>query len=170
MGIKQSLQSFGIRQALSYLEKDPEENLPKLMAWVYRFAGDSPDSFNKQREVIRRVINDPNDNWHKFIVNLVKNVDNEVLKTVFTNFIVNGNLVGWQRQEEIRQKYNCNVPWAILLDPTSACNLHCVGCWAAEYGNKLNLTFDEIDNIITQGKDLGVYIYIYTGGEPMRCV
>lgn len=167
MGIKQSLQSFGIRQALSYLEKDPEENLPKLMAWVDRFAGDSPDSFPKQREVIRRVINDPDDNWHKFIVNLVKNVDNEVLKTVFTNFIVNGNLVGWQRQEEIRQKYNCNVPWAILLDPTSACNLHCVGCWAAEYGNKLNLTFDEIDNIITQGKDMGVYIYIYTGGEPM---
>lgn len=71
MGIKQSLQSFGIRQALSYLEKDPEENLPKLMAWVDRFAGDSPDSFPKQREVIRWVINDPEDNWHKFIVNLV---------------------------------------------------------------------------------------------------
>ncbi len=49
MGIKQTLQSFGIRQALSYLEKDPEENLPKLMAWVDRFASDSPDSFPKQR-------------------------------------------------------------------------------------------------------------------------
>ena len=55
----------------------------------------------------------------------------------------------------------------ILLDPTSACNLHCTGCWAAEYGNRLNLTFDEIDSIITQGKELGVYMYIYTGGEPL---
>ncbi len=101
-------------------------------------------------------------------MNLVKNVDNEVLKTVFTNFIVNGNLVGWQRQEEIRQKYNCNVPWAILLDPTSFSATSTA--WAAGLRNtatKLNLTFDEIDNIITQGKDLGVYIYIYTGGEPM---
>ncbi len=167
MGIKTSLQSIGIRQALGYLERNPEENLPKLMAWVDRFAGDGPDSFPQQRAVIRKVVNDPTNNWYRFIINLVKNVDNEVLKTVFTNFIMNGNLIGWPRQQEIRQKYNCNVPWAILLDPTSACNLHCTGCWAAEYGNKLNLTFDEIDSIIQQGKELGVYMYIYTGGEPL---
>lgn len=71
------------------------------------------------------------------------------------------------KQEKLRAEYNCNIPWAILLDPTSACNLHCTGCWAAEYGNKLNLTFDEIDSIIEQGKELGIYFYIYTGGEPL---
>ena len=49
-------------------------------------------------------------------------------------------------------KEDCNVPWAILLDPTSACNLHCTGCWAAEYGHKLNLDLDTIDNIVKQGK------------------
>ena len=27
-----------------------------------------------------------------------------------------------------------------------ACNLHCTGCWAAEYGNKLNLSLDELDD------------------------
>ena len=167
MSIKNSFSAFAIHRALGYLEKDPETNLPKLMAMIDKVAGDDPNSFPKQREVIRKVINDPTDNWYKYIMNVVKNVDNDVLKTVFTNFIVNGNLIGWKRQEEIRQKYNCNVPWAILLDPTSACNLHCTGCWAAEYGNKLNLTFDEIDNIIEQGKELGVYIYIYTGGEPL---
>ena len=53
------------------------------------------------------------------------------------------------------------------MDPTSACNLHCTGCWAAEYGNKLNLSLDELDDIIRQGKDMGVYFYIYTGGEPL---
>ena len=57
--------------------------------------------------------------------------------------------------------------WAILLDPTSACNLHCTGCWAAEYGHKLNLTLDDINSIVSQGKKLGTYMYIYTGGEPM---
>ncbi|MGN0715278.1 MAG: radical SAM protein, partial [Anaerovoracaceae bacterium] len=31
----------------------------------------------------------------------------------------------------------------------------------------LNLTFEEIDDIIRQGKELGVYFYIYTGGEPL---
>lgn len=83
------------------------------------------------------------------------------------NFFFNANLTGWPKQEENRKKYGCNIPWAILLDPTSACNLHCTGCWAAEYGNKLNLTVEEIDSIIRQGKELGVYMYIYTGGEPL---
>ena len=50
---------------------------------------------------------------------------------------------------------------------TSACNLHCTGCWAAEYGHKLNLSLETIDSIIRQGKDLGVNRYIDTGGEPM---
>ena len=89
------------------------------------------------------------------------------MKTLAVNFFINASLIGWPKQEENRKKYNCNIPWTILLDPTSACNLHCTGCWAAEYGNKLNLTFDEIDSIIQQGKELGVYMYIYTGGEPL---
>ena len=53
------------------------------------------------------------------------------------------------------------------MDPTSACNLHCSGCWAAEYGHKLNLSLETIDSIVRQGKELGIYMYIYTGGEPM---
>jgi len=53
------------------------------------------------------------------------------------------------------------------MDPTSACNLHCTGCWAANYGNKLNLDYDTLDNIINQGKELGTYMYIYSGGEPL---
>jgi len=53
------------------------------------------------------------------------------------------------------------------MDPTSACNLKCTGCWAAEYGNKMNMDFDTLDNIIEQGKKLGTYMYIYSGGEPL---
>lgn len=104
---------------------------------------------------------------YQLIMSVLKDIDRDVLKATFENFFFNANIVGWPKQEENRKKYGCNIPWAILLDPTSACNLHCTGCWAAEYGNKLNLTFDEIDSIISQGKRLGVYMYIYTGGEPL---
>lgn len=67
----------------------------------------------------------------------------------------------------MREVHQCNVPWLILMDPTSACNLHCTGCWAAEYGNRLNLTFEEMDDVIRQGKELGIYFYMFTGGEPL---
>ena len=162
-----SVKRAGFRALYGYLDKDPDASIPKLMDWVDRFAGDGPNSFPAQRAAFRRVIENPDNNWYRLIRSLWTDIDGGVRKTFFENFMLNGNLIGWEIQEEARARYGCNIPWAILLDPTSACNLHCTGCWAAEYGNKLNLTFDEIDSIITQGKKLGVYIYIYTGGEPM---
>ena len=167
MGIKNAATQAAIKSALKYLEKNPEENLPKLMAWVDKFAGEGPDSFPAQRDAMRAVVNNPDSNMYRLIMNLFHDVDGGVLRTFFTNFILNANLIGWPVQEEYRKKYGCNIPWAILLDPTSACNLHCTGCWAAEYGNRLNLSLEEIDSIIRQGKEMGVYLYIYTGGEPL---
>lgn len=158
---------LGLTTAFRFIGKDPDKNLPKLMRWVDRFAGEGSGSFISQRQAFRNVIDDPNNSMHKLLWSLWEDIDEKVLKTIFQNFLVNANFVGWPRQEELRRRYNCNIPWTILLDPTSACNLHCIGCWAAEYGNKLNLSFDEIDSILTQGKELGVYFYIYTGGEPL---
>ncbi len=74
---------------------------------------------------------------------------------------------GTKTIRENRTKYHCNIPWLILFDPTSACNMHCVGCWAGEYGHKNNLSFEDMDKIITEGKELGVYLYMLTGGEPL---
>lgn len=158
---------MGLKTAFSYLGKNPYENIPKLMKWTDRLAGDGENSFKKHRDFIRNVINDPDCNMHKLIWSLWDDIDSHVLEKAFENFALNAVLLGWKKEEELRKKYDCNIPWAILLDPTSACNLHCTGCWAAEYGNKLNLSFDEIDSIITQGKEMGIYFYIYTGGEPL---
>lgn len=134
------------------------------MDWADKF---SRGEFEDQRKVIREALKNPDHPYYSYIRNLIQEVDPSVVKTTAVNFFINANLIGWPKQEECREKYGCNIPWAILLDPTSACNLHCTGCWAAEYGNKLNLTYDEIDSIIRQGKELGVYMYIYTGGEPL---
>ena len=123
--------------------------------------------FEGQRKAIREVIENKEHPYHDFVLHLFKDVDQDVLTTLVTNFFINAALFGWPIQEKLRNELGCNIPWAILLDPTSACNLHCTGCWAAEYGNRLNLTVDEIDDIIRQGKELGVYMYIYTGGEPL---
>jgi len=167
MKIREKMAEFGISHALDSICKDPERNLNKLMAWADSLDGLNGNQFAAQRRVIREVVENTEHPYHNYILKLVHDIYSESLKTFFVNFIVNAGLVGWNKQQEYRDKYKCNVPWTILLDPTSACNLHCTGCWAAEYGNKLNLSFDEIDNIVTQGKELGVYFYIYTGGEPL---
>lgn len=167
MSLTNQIKKTSLRTALGYIEKNPEQNALKLLNWVDKLAGNGSDSFDVQRAAFRRVLNDPNNNMNRLIMNVLRETDTGVLNKTFENFFLNASIIGWPKQEENRRKYNCNIPWAILLDPTSACNLKCTGCWAAEYGNKLNLTYDEIDSIISQGKELGVYMYIYTGGEPL---
>ncbi|MEE1247799.1 MAG: radical SAM protein [Roseburia sp.] len=164
MKTSDAIKKFALKQGINFLYRNPEKNLLKMMDWADKFAG---DQFPSQRKVMREAMSNPEHPYYGYIRRLFHEIDPHVMKTTAINFFLNASLIGWSKQEETRQKYGCNVPWAILLDPTSACNLHCTGCWAAEYGNKLNLTFEEIDDIIEQGKAMGVYMYIYTGGEPL---
>ena len=45
--------------------------------------------------------------------------------------------------------------------------MHCAGCWSGTYGHKHNLSYEDMSKIITQGKELGIYFYMMTGGEPL---
>ncbi len=165
--IGNSIKKFALDHAFSYIEKDPIKNLSKVMDMVDKFAGEGPETFPRQRQAVRDAISNEDAASHKLVMRIMTEMDLSFVETLLSNFFLNASITGWKKQDEYRSKYGCNVPWAILLDPTSACNLHCKGCWAAEYGNKLNLTYDEIDGIIKQGKEMGTYFYIYTGGEPL---
>lgn len=161
---KQAAITTAITKALDYIEKDPSANASKLMDLVDKFT--PADWYASQRNAIRAAVKDETNIWHQLLLNIYE-LDPDVRNTFFRNFMLNASLKGSALQKEIGEKYNCNVPWAILLDPTSACNLRCTGCWAAEYGHKLNLDLETIDSIIRQGKAMGTYMYIYTGGEPL---
>ncbi len=161
--VKNAALAAVINQGLAYLEKDPEQNIPKLMALVDKVV--PADWYTAQRKAFRTAIAEKN-NWYQLMMRAYQ-LDPGVRRTFFQNFIINASLQGSATQVEISAKENCNVPWAILLDPTSACNMHCTGCWAAEYGNRLNLSYEDLDSIVSQGEQLGTYMYIFTGGEPL---
>ena len=97
---------------------------------------------DRQRALFHEVIDNPDNNWMVLLKSLWADIDPGVLQKVLENFLVNASLVGLRRQDAAAAEHGCNVPWALLVDPTSACNLHCTGCWAAEYGDRLNLTFE----------------------------
>ncbi|MGN0655666.1 MAG: radical SAM protein, partial [Ruminiclostridium sp.] len=118
-------------------------------------------------KILHSVLDDKDNNWHKFIMNLWQDIDNDVLKAFFNAFVVNELMIGFKQQLELSEKYGCNIPAAILMDPTSACNLKCTGCWAAEYGSKLNMTYEELESIVNQAKALGVHVFLFSGGEPL---
>lgn len=150
-------------KAIDYLIEDPKGHMAKMMDTINSIVPDS--LFPSQRKAFAQAINDQN-NWFQLLCR-IDDLDKEYISKLAKCFLTDANLLAWNKQEKAREKYKCNIPWAILLDPTSACNLHCVGCWAAEYGHALNLSYDDIDSIIKQGKELGTHVYIYTGGEPL---
>jgi len=163
--MKELAVSAVMNQAMNYISGNPQDNIPKLLKWVDDF--DKAGNWEIQRDLLRTIVDDPDNVWNQYIMNLYQDIDNDILKTVFQNFLVNASMIGFPRQRKLEDKYDCNIPWAILMDPTSACNLKCTGCWAAEYGNKLNMSYETLDSIVMQGKELGTYFYLYSGGEPL---
>ena len=163
MSLTQSAERAALNKLIDYLDDNPQENIDKIMDLVNKLVPDRV--FPVQREAFTNVIKS-HGNWYDLIMRIFS-LNPKMRTKLLKALIVDGNLLAWPQQEKNREKYQCNIPWAILLDPTSACNLHCTGCWAAEYGYKQNLSFDDIDSIVTQGKELGTHIYIYTGGEPL---
>ena len=151
--------------ALKNIDENREEEVVKLIDFMAKYMAD--EKMDVDYEKAKAIISDKNNALNKYMNRILDEVDPKVLKTMALNLGFEAFMHGTKTIRKMREKYQCNVPWLILMDPTSACNLHCTGCWAAEYGNKLNLTLEEMDSVVTQGKELGVYFYMFTGGEPL---
>jgi MoaA/NifB/PqqE/SkfB family radical SAM enzyme len=162
---KEKAEIYGLNKLLSYLDSDVEKNVPRAVRWLERF--DKEGQFTATYRNIREIMKDENNNWHVFIKNIYADLDAETRRMLMKNFIINASLIGTPKQRRLADKEGCNIPWAVLMDPTSACNLNCSGCWAAEYGGGLSMDYQLLDRIINEGKELGVYIFIYSGGEPL---
>ena len=164
--------TVAVDKAINLLYEDFDGNLPKIRTMLNKFTGTGDRINDAQLDLFNMVMDyleTPGNNWRELVLNVRDNVDGDIVRTFVINFFVNSVTIGGNVQRRVNEKYDCNCPWAILVDPTTACNLHCTGCWAANYTDKKqkSLTYDELDSIITQGKALGTYVYLYTGGEPM---
>lgn len=154
-----------IDAALKHIDKDREKAMIQFINLIQKVLGDTwPDS---AYDALRGVYEDPNSKWCKFTNDLFDDIDHGILKTAALNLGYETAFRGYRHTREVAEKEGCNIPFTILLDPTSACNLHCTGCWAAEYGHKMNLSNEDLESIISQAEDLGIHTFLFTGGEPL---
>lgn len=166
MNASEKMKGFAMKQLYGWLDKNPEENIPKVLDYLEAHDADG-HGVTDQVRAIRKAIADPDNNWSRLVRSLWTDIDAGQRRKLVETVVVNDSMIGTPRTEKMQEKHHCNVPWAILMDPTSACNLHCTGCWAAEYGNRLNLSYEQLDSVIEQAKELGTYMFIYSGGEPL---
>ncbi len=138
---------------LKHVNKDREKAFLQAVDMAERFwKKDFPDA---DFDSIRKIVKDRNNRWIKFINRVLDETDPNVARTTLMNLGYGAFLKGTRMIHRNREKYGCNIPWLILFDPTTACNMHCVGCWSGTYGAKHNLSYEDMDKIVTQGKELG---------------
>jgi MoaA/NifB/PqqE/SkfB family radical SAM enzyme len=85
---------------------------------------------------------------------------------LFNLFAINGVNYALKRKW-LQFRHGFSIPYILLIDPTSSCNLRCNGCWAADYSKTANLSFEKLDEIVSDAKKLGVYDIVFSGGEPL---
>lgn len=163
MGAGTRIKKAAMSKVVDYIFDDPVNHVPKLINMIDKA---NPNLFTPaQRKDVTEALETKNGRYQ--LLEKMGTLNTDVIKNMGKMIAADANLEWWPLQEELREKYQCNIPWAVLCDPTSACNLHCTGCWSADFGSKLNLTYDDLDDLIMQSKELGIHVFIYTGGEPL---
>ena len=162
--IQRGAADLALRPLLRFIEKSPGPNLVKLVGIVDLV---SRKAFPRGAiEAFKAGALDEDNVWKQMAVSALRDIDRAALRKMLLSLGL-GIANGTRLVRANREKYNCNIPFQILFDPTSACNLHCKGCWAGEYHKHENLTLAEMDGIVRQAKKLGTRVFMLTGGEPL---
>jgi MoaA/NifB/PqqE/SkfB family radical SAM enzyme len=152
-----------VRQILNYLEGNPDQNIPRLFKVIEPLLK-TPEQREQAREM--RLAYENNPVMKAYFNSLFSDINREMRNKIICNFVVNSVLLGWPRRVQIKEKEHFAAPFTILIDPTSACNLKCAGCWAGEYTKHDELEPELLDRILREAKELGIYSIVMSGGEP----
>lgn len=90
MNLSELLKRASLARAYEFLDKDPDQNIPRLLDWVEKL--DKSGRIARQMPLVKTLILDPDSNWYRLLRSLWDDVDGEVRKTLFTNAVINGCL------------------------------------------------------------------------------
>lgn len=162
--LKQFVSQVAVNKILGYVDKNPKENLAKFLYASEKVVVNPRDM--RAIKMLQSEMKKEQSPWIELIYRFFDNTSPVNQKKFVNNFMINSVVYGIDRRKKLMENMEVSIPWTILIDPTSKCNLKCTGCWASEYDKTDELPIETIDRIITEGKELGIYVYLYSGGEP----
>ncbi|AJE04563.1 radical SAM protein [Geobacter pickeringii] len=115
--------------------------------WIRQLIRENHPSIEFPRRILRELHPNQRDKW-------------------ITNLTVNHLLSGTNKRKAWAEREGYYPPSTVVISTTMKCNLSCYGCYAGDYSKALELTNAEIDSVLTQMKEMGVYFAVISGGEP----
>ncbi|MDD6794244.1 MAG: radical SAM protein [Clostridiaceae bacterium] len=161
--LKKSSREMIVKRACKLLEKNPEKNVDKLFTIMKALSKDK-DS----KKAIEDIMKDYNEkpSVKEEVLDVLKNTNSNCLQKFFKNFIADAIWDGIPKRQKWLDKENTKIPFVLLISPSMRCNLHCKGCYAAEYPKDQGLKYEEVDRIVGEARELGIHFIIVLGGEP----
>lgn len=153
-----------VKAGIELLNKNPEENLDKLFKLVKKTVKKDEDNLKRVNDIQGYYNN--NESIHEYVQKIIKTTNKNCLEKFFTNFFANAVWYGMAKREKMYKEKDIKVPFTILISPSMRCNLRCTGCYAASYSKEDDIPYEEVDRIVKEARDLGIYYIIVLGGEP----
>lgn len=82
------------------------------------------------------------------------------------NFVGNAVMFSRNKKKTFEDKEGFQPPSLLVLSPSMRCNLRCYGCYAGNYTRKDDLDVDIVHRVIDEAKEMGIYFFVISGGEP----
>jgi MoaA/NifB/PqqE/SkfB family radical SAM enzyme len=164
--IKNYLQAKGISSLLPRISSSPRI----LTAVIERFKDHAieltmktvqggEDARRKRREGINSLF--------EMAKRTLPRLSKETRKKFALNLFFNEMHLGSKARNAYLAKYGETPPFFITISPSMRCNLSCYGCYAGDYDKTKELTFEEVDCVVQECKDVfGIYFIVISGGEP----
>jgi MoaA/NifB/PqqE/SkfB family radical SAM enzyme len=159
-----NIKAILLKKAIFVASNISDENLIKLLKFSQKIITD------KKIKGTAKTIENLFKNKHPSIVltkKLFSNLSKKPKEKFIENFLINQVIIGSEVRNKNSKKLGFTLPWFFVLSPTARCNLHCIGCYAGEYQKEQDvLSFEEIDRIFREAKELGFHFIVISGGEP----
>lgn len=156
---------FLLNRSLSWLSKASDERLIRLTK-ILEYGAARTEHHKVQLRQLRQLFEQKHP-----AIQLARRFFSELnpiyRSRIVTNLGINATWKGDQIRKEFAKKEGIYPPYLIVISPTMRCNLKCVGCYAGEYPRgKDPLSFEALDRIVTEAKQMGSYFITISGGEP----
>ena len=98
---------------------------------------------------------------------IIRETHPNVRKRLVQAFIINQMLLGTNKRKAFMEEGGGFYPPGLfVISPSMRCNLNCFGCYAGSYKKSEELSFDEVDSVLNQMKEMGIHFCVVSGGEP----
>lgn len=165
--MKSYLLAKGMQSAVPLLSSSSPETLVKLIEMLKNSAVARMAANHEGDDETRQMRIDAANGFFEMAQRKLPILSRPTQQRLCQNLFFNTMHLGDEARERYRAKHGEYPPFFLVISPSMACNLRCTGCYAWKYDKKEQLSFEEMDRLLTEAKEeMGIYFVTITGGEP----